>query len=144
MPANVEDIAKALRPCPVCGGEGYIVDHNDADFFVACTSVDCFCSVGEAYDNAAFPEHVFKSREDAIAAWNRRASDDALATARQEVEKVREAIVACDRFFREAMPKMNVAGSALDANAIDAWNMAEVHVARAICSLGVPANGGRL
>ena len=39
-------------------------------------------------------------------------------------------VVACDRFFREAMPKMNVADSALDANAIDAWNKAEIAVSK--------------
>lgn len=38
-------------------------------------------------------------------------------------------IRACDKFFKEAMPKMNVKDSFLDANAIDAWNKAEVAIA---------------
>lgn len=50
---------------------------------------------------------------------------DALATLRAGV------LEASDRFFREAMPKMNIAKSPLDANAIVAWNEAELAIARA-------------
>lgn len=45
------------------------------------------------------------------------------------------AVAACDRFFREAMPLMNVRNSALDANAIDAWNRAEIAVRAAVEAL---------
>jgi hypothetical protein len=41
------------------------------------------------------------------------------------------AVEAADRFFREAMPQMNIKQSALDANAIDAWNKAEIAIAKA-------------
>jgi hypothetical protein len=47
-------------------------------------------------------------------------------------QTLREAIIATDRFFREAMPKMNIKDSCLDANAIDAWNKAEIAVSRAV------------
>jgi|GEM_PF-3437225 len=46
-----------------------------------------------------------------------------------------EAVRACDRFFRESMPLMNVANSCLDANAIDAWNKAEIANAKACKAL---------
>lgn len=41
-----------------------------------------------------------------------------------------EAAAAADRFFREAMPLMNIRDSALDANAIDAWNKAEIAISK--------------
>ena len=47
------------------------------------------------------------------------------------VKILEAAVVAADRFFREAMPKMNVADSCLDANEIEAWNLAELAVASA-------------
>ena len=53
--------------------------------------------------------------------------------AREELSRMAcaaDVAVKCQRFFEVAMPKMNVAGSALDAEAIDAWNQAELAVAR--------------
>ena len=53
----------------------------------------------------------------------------------QPSETVAEALTAADRFFREAMPKMNIADSFLDANAIDAWNKAELAISAALRAL---------
>ena len=53
--------------------------------------------------------------------------------AREELSRMAhaaDAAVKCQRFFEVAMPKMNIANSALDAEAIDAWNQAELAVAR--------------
>ena len=58
-----------------------------------------------------------------------------------EVERLREVFAACDRFFREAMPKMNIGQSALDANAIDAWNKAEIVMSRTRAALGEKRDG---
>lgn len=55
----------------------------------------------------------------------------AMAHADENV-RLRAAVEACDRFFRETMPQMNVVASVLDANAIAAWNAAEVAAARVI------------
>lgn len=53
----------------------------------------------------------------------------------QPSDTVAEAVIAADRFFREAMPKMNIADSFLDANAIDAWNKAELAISAALRAL---------
>lgn len=73
------------------------------------------------------------------------ASRARLATLSGETERtaaLREAHKACDRFFREAMPQINIGASAMDANAIDAWNMAEVKTARARAALQSETNDG--
>jgi enoyl-[acyl-carrier-protein] reductase (NADH) len=49
-----------------------------------------------------------------------------------KLKVAKAAVEAADRFFREAMPQMNVKQSALDANAIDAWNKAEIAIAKAM------------
>jgi Lar family restriction alleviation protein len=59
-----------LLPCPFCGGAAYVQTTDDAGCFVGC--VACYCTVGEAYDRSAMPEHLFRTAEEAIAAWNRR------------------------------------------------------------------------
>ena len=68
---------EAIRECPFCGDEAYVASAaDDSMFYVACTSVECFCAMGEGYDRDAMPEHSFRSREAAIAAWNRRAGGE--------------------------------------------------------------------
>ncbi|MBZ3691033.1 Lar family restriction alleviation protein [Phyllobacterium calauticae] len=62
----------ALKPCPFCGGEGYIQNHIDLMFFASCR--DCYCCVGEGYDRDAMPEHLFNTEEAAREAWNTRAA----------------------------------------------------------------------
>ncbi|WP_453971129.1 hypothetical protein [Amorphus sp. MBR-141] len=64
-----------------------------------------------------------------------------LAERRAIPEVTQAAIEASARFFREAMPKMNVGASALDANAIDAWNKAECAIGRAVEVRDAPPEG---
>lgn len=61
---------KTLLPCPFCGGEAYTTD-SDNKWFVSCH--DCYACVGEGYDADAWPDHMFYSKAEAIAAWNTRA-----------------------------------------------------------------------
>ncbi len=63
--------AVPLLPCPFCGGDARADGSERVGFFVSCNG--CFCCVGEAYDHAAYPEHMFRDRDEAVAAWNRRA-----------------------------------------------------------------------
>lgn len=46
-----------------------------------------------------------------------------------------KAVIAAARFFAVVMPKMNVGASALDADALSAWNEAEVAVSQAFRQL---------
>lgn len=68
---------ETLLPCPFCGC-GAAITGTEWDgreqYFVACTGPDCHCAVGENYDRDACPEYSFSSKDDAIAAWNRRAA----------------------------------------------------------------------
>lgn len=52
----------------------------------------------------------------------------------QVISELIEVADAAERFFSESMPLMNVRDSALDANAIDAWNKAECALAVYRCS----------
>ena len=66
----------ALLPCPFCGSPGSIGGYtNDSHgFYATCSSVECYVSVGESYDRDAMPDHMFRTEEEAVAAWNRRIS----------------------------------------------------------------------
>ena len=70
-------MSKELKPCPFCGQPGFVhsADSIGAGFYVACTSIECFCAVGEAYDSYTMPSHCFQSEEQAIEAWNKRAPE---------------------------------------------------------------------
>jgi len=68
---------ETLLPCPFCGSGASITGTEwggREQYFVACTGPDCHCAVGENYDRDACPEYSFSSKDDAIAAWNRRAA----------------------------------------------------------------------
>ena len=68
---------ETLLPCPFCGCGAAITGTEwggREQYFVACTGPDCHCAVGENYDRDACPEYSFSSKDDAIAAWNRRAA----------------------------------------------------------------------
>ncbi|MFW9879765.1 MAG: Lar family restriction alleviation protein [Candidatus Thorarchaeota archaeon] len=59
-----------LKPCPFCGGKGYTANDDLEYYAVLCRS--CECSLGfNLTDNGAY-DFVFKSKEIAIIAWNRR------------------------------------------------------------------------
>ena len=55
----------------------------------------------------------------------------ALAAETAKREAMEAALTAADLFFREAMPKMNIADSCLSANEFAAWNAAEIAVRKA-------------
>lgn len=61
-----------LLPCPFCGDVGPSIREDDGKFCIVCTSIDCYCAVGEGYDGCAMPNHAFYEAEAAIAAWNTR------------------------------------------------------------------------
>lgn len=58
------------------------------------------------------------------------------------IQALAESVRTTDRFFRECLPKLSVKDSALDANAIDAWNKAEVAMSKAIDRLNRAEKGG--
>lgn len=82
MTHPLADEARAMLPCPFCGGDARTEDASDwgGGFYATCS--DCYCCVGEAYDRSAMPSHVFQTEAEAVAAWNRRA--DALDAATGE------------------------------------------------------------
>lgn len=59
-----------LKSCPFCGDKATI--QGDWTFYVLCTSGNCFSALGERYDKDAMSDHVFLSRGEAAAAWNKR------------------------------------------------------------------------
>jgi Lar family restriction alleviation protein len=61
-----------LLPCPFCGGDAFTNGSEEVGFYASCR--DCYTCVGEAWDKSAMPDHMFKTEDDAIAAWNRRKS----------------------------------------------------------------------
>ena len=85
--------AATLRPCPFDSGEAYI-QSSDHKFFVGCMT--CYAAVGEAYDICAMPEHMFHNREDAIAAWNRRAEDGWVAVTPETKLENAERVLTCE------------------------------------------------
>lgn len=65
-----------LKPCPFCGGDGKLTGNERDGFHAGCSQ--CFCEVGEAFDRDAMPDHMFRTKDEAIAAWNTRALERAL------------------------------------------------------------------
>lgn len=66
-----------LKPCPFCGGKAYIVDGGkDYSFFAGCSNC---CSYTE----------FFKTKDEALAAWNTRPVEDAQAS---EIKRLRESL----------------------------------------------------
>ncbi len=87
-------MAEELKSCPFCGQSAY-VQEDAGRFYVACTSVDCGCCYGEAWDRDAMPVHQFIDEAEAIAAWNQRtrpAAVDADGVERLE-DAVRQAFI---------------------------------------------------
>lgn len=70
-----------LQPCPRCGGGAEVFpEESDAGYYVMCAQPqfpidECWLSLGEEYDRDAMPQHRFRTKEDAIAAWNTRSAD---------------------------------------------------------------------
>lgn len=83
---GVPRMTQELKACPFCGGEAYTTD-SDNKWFVSCH--DCYACVGEGYDADAWPDHMFYSKAEAIAAWNTRTPDSVIA---ELVEAARDLI----------------------------------------------------
>lgn len=66
-------MTEKLKECPFCGSAAILQD-GGGKYYVVCSSVDCFCAVGEGYDRDAMPDHVFDTPEAATTAWNARAA----------------------------------------------------------------------
>lgn len=84
-----------LLPCPFCGGAAEVYPEEESftgsGYYVSCFQpafpvTECYCAVGENYDRDAMPEHVFPTKEAAIAAWNTR--NDPLRRAAEAVLRV--------------------------------------------------------
>lgn len=84
-------MSETLKPCPFCGGAGH-VSHSFGKWYAACEASwlrGDGCAVG--------PFTHFESREAAVAAWNTRAEDPALAALRKELaDTKRERLLAED------------------------------------------------
>ena len=88
---------QALLPCPFCGHDAVLRDDSGSagGFYVACTFLDCFATMGEGYDRDAMPDHAYMNAEDAIYAWNTRrapvtggcAAPDASTSAQEQTTK---------------------------------------------------------
>ncbi|MCR4819356.1 MAG: Lar family restriction alleviation protein [Fretibacterium sp.] len=71
-------MTEKLKPCPFCGGEAAVVEIEprlyrpvmNKPFCVLCTSCDLY--FGYDYDYGG----EFDTKEEAAAAWNRRAGDE--------------------------------------------------------------------
>ena len=68
-------MTEELKPCPFCGAKAIHGSHkkgspgaweNDEDHWIFCASDDCLAHVG-----------MCETKDEAIAAWNRRAGDAA-------------------------------------------------------------------
>ena len=60
-----------LKPCPFCGAEAIIVYSVKDDTYVC----GCGCFTSGCMGDARKYLHRFKTKEEAIAAWNRRYDD---------------------------------------------------------------------
>ena len=61
-----------LKPCPFCGGEAVVVRAKSTSYFKREVPYKVKCG----HCPCALAYTFFKSKEQAIAAWNRRANDD--------------------------------------------------------------------
>lgn len=66
-----------LKPCPFCGGEGKAYQHGDVGFVVQCRRCGIWnAGYSPAWSHVTEDEfHGFATKDDAIAAWNRRADN---------------------------------------------------------------------
>lgn len=71
-----------LKPCPFCGGEAKLVNTWNCLCHIICRS--CGATIGEAKRHP----NDFRTRDEVIAAWNRRSIDrDALLDLADELEE---------------------------------------------------------
>ena len=89
-PSMADAVTQGLKPCPFCGSAANVIESGER-FYVACDSLDCFCAFGEIWDRDAMADHQFATRDEAIAAWNTRAS----TPSPERGEDLREALNEC-------------------------------------------------
>ena len=58
-----------LKPCPFCGGEAKLVNMWNCLFHIVCRS--CGATIGEVKNHP----NDFRTRDEVIAAWNRRTAE---------------------------------------------------------------------
>ena len=68
-------MSETLKPCPFCGGEAEVIEAYG--WLVQCTS--CFASVGQNCTEGGFLAGDYQTEAEAIAAWNTRTPDQAIA-----------------------------------------------------------------
>ena len=60
-----------MLPCPFCGSPGHVVEIDWKDTtmcYATCSSLDCFCVVGEGYNGQCEPSHAFETKRGALLA----------------------------------------------------------------------------
>ena len=78
-----------LKPCPFCGKDVFLLDvatrsSANAKWDVYCRTHGCFLNSGT--------NNMFSNREDAFIAWNTRAESPEIATPREQVKALRDAL----------------------------------------------------
>lgn len=96
-----KEATAGLLACPFCGGEASIRE-DDGTFAAVCDNHHCFCCLGEGYDASAMPDHCFDSEDEAIDAWNCRASAPNLAA---EVRSLRDGATKSNDDICQALGK---------------------------------------
>ena len=88
-----------LEPCPRCRGGAEVFPEEAAfgGYYVACVQPafpidECWLTLGEEYDRDGMPDHRFRTKEEAITAWNTRAHST-LAAENAELRKIMSMLV---------------------------------------------------
>lgn len=67
---------KELKPCPFCGSEAWVYSYEwhrgTGGYSVLCKNPDCPLDLGGGYTEDGYPEGKYKTKADAIEAWNNR------------------------------------------------------------------------
>lgn len=74
-----------LKACPFCGGDAesvcsYISGMSNRAYYVRCSYCNAFMGQDRRVVSFARGSEFFENEDDAIEAWNRRASDDTRTT----------------------------------------------------------------
>ena len=80
-----------LNPCPFCGKEVFLLDVKTRSS--AYSKWDVYCRTHGCFLNSG-TNNMFSNREGAIIAWNTRADSAELATLREQVKVLRDALEA--------------------------------------------------
>lgn len=63
-----------LKPCPFCGGEASLYMDNHKKYFAGCENCNFYYGIEIEHDQELYEgwRAIYDTREEAIAAWNRR------------------------------------------------------------------------